>query len=61
MSFTVQAVSSLLPTPKKMPMDDFFRTSSDVWIITIFGIFVAPLFEEVLFRGFLLPAFRDCL
>ena len=57
LSFTVQAISSLLPTPKKMPMDDFFRTPSDVWIITLFGVLVAPLFEEVLFRGFLLPAF----
>lgn len=57
LSFTVQAASSLLPIPKPMPMDDFFRTSSDVWIITAFGILLAPLFEEVLFRGFFLPAF----
>ena len=56
LSFTVQAASSLLPTPKAMPMDDFFRTSSDVWIITAFGILLAPLFEEILFRGFTLPA-----
>ena len=49
LSFTVQAASSLLPTPKAMPMDDFFRTSSDVWIITAFGILLAPLFEEILF------------
>ncbi len=56
LSFTVQAASSLLPAPKTMPMDDFFRTQSDVWIITAFGIFVAPVFEEILFRGFFLPA-----
>jgi uncharacterized protein len=56
-SFTVQAISSLATMPKNIPMDDFFRTTSDVWIITLFGIFLAPLFEEVLFRGFLLPAF----
>ena len=56
LSFTVQAVSSLLPTPKTMPMDDFFRTQSDVWIITAFGILLAPVFEEILFRGFLVPA-----
>ncbi len=57
LSFTVQAVSSLLPLPKKMPMDEFFRTPTDMWILTVFGILVAPVFEEVLFRGFLLPAF----
>lgn len=57
LSLMVQAASSLLPLPKPMPMDDFFRTSSDVWIITAFGILLAPLFEEILFRGFFLPAF----
>jgi uncharacterized protein len=57
LSFTVQAVSSLATLPKNIPMDDFFRTPSDIWIITLFGTLLAPLFEEVLFRGFLLPAF----
>jgi membrane protease YdiL (CAAX protease family) len=38
-------------------MDDFFRNRTDVWIITAFGTLLAPFFEEVLFRGFLLPAF----
>jgi hypothetical protein len=57
LSFTVQAVSSLATLPKNIPMDDFFRTPSDIWIITLFGTLLAPLFEEILFRGFLLPAF----
>jgi membrane protease YdiL (CAAX protease family) len=57
LSFLVQAVSSLATMPKNIPMDDFFRTRSDVWIITLFGTLLAPLFEEILFRGFLLPAF----
>jgi membrane protease YdiL (CAAX protease family) len=53
----VQALSSLIPMPKSIPMDDFFRTPSDVWLVTLFGTLLAPLFEEVAFRGFLLPAF----
>ncbi len=57
LSFTVQAASSLATLPKDIPMDDFFRTPTDVWLITAFGTLVAPLFEEILFRGFLLPAF----
>jgi membrane protease YdiL (CAAX protease family) len=57
LSFTVQAVSSIIPMPKTIPMDDFFRTSSDVWLISAFGTIVAPLFEEIVFRGFLFPAF----
>jgi len=56
LSFAVQALSSLIAIPKDIPMDDFFRTPSDVWLVTLFGIFLAPLFEEILFRGFLLPA-----
>ena len=57
LSFAVQAASSLVSLPKTIPMDDFFRTRSDVWLVTAFGILLAPFFEEVLFRGFLLPAF----
>ena len=53
----VQAVSSLIPMPKSIPMDDFFKTPSDVWLVTLFGTLLAPLFEEIAFRGFLLPAF----
>lgn len=55
--FVVQAIQSLIPVPKSIPMDDFFRTASDVWVITIFGTTLAPLMEEIAFRGFLLPAF----
>jgi len=55
--FGVQAVSSLIPVPKSIPMDDFFRTPSDVWLVTAFGTLLAPLFEEICFRGFLFPAF----
>jgi membrane protease YdiL (CAAX protease family) len=57
LSLVVQASSSLITMPKDVPMDDFFRTRSDIWIVTVFGIFLAPLFEEILFRGFFLPAF----
>jgi membrane protease YdiL (CAAX protease family) len=38
-------------------MDDFFRTPSDVWLVTAFGTLLAPMAEEICFRGFLLPAF----
>jgi len=55
--FAVQAFSSLIPVPKNIPMDDFFRTPSDVWLVTAFGTLIAPMAEEICFRGFLLPAF----
>ncbi|WP_263384177.1 CPBP family intramembrane glutamic endopeptidase [Granulicella arctica] len=55
--WTVQGISSLISMPKTVPMDDFFKSTSDVWLVTFFGTLLAPLFEEVCFRGFLLPAF----
>jgi uncharacterized protein len=57
LSVSVQAISSLISLPKSIPMDDFFRTPSDVWLVAAFGTLLAPLFEEILFRGFLLPGF----
>jgi membrane protease YdiL (CAAX protease family) len=54
--WTVQAISSLVPTPKSMPMDNFFRTRPEVWMVAAFATLVAPVFEEITFRGILLPA-----
>ena len=55
-SVVVQVLSNFLPIPKELPIDEFFHKQLDVWIVAIFGIFVAPVFEELAFRGFLLPA-----
>jgi membrane protease YdiL (CAAX protease family) len=46
----------LLPMPKTAPIDEFFRTARDAYILSLFGILFAPLFEELFFRGFLYPA-----
>ena len=56
LSLVVQFLSNFLPVPKTLPIDDFFRTSADVWLVALFGTFVAPVFEELAFRGFLLPS-----
>lgn len=45
----------LLPMPKHAPIDDFFRTARDAYVLSLFGVFFAPLFEEIFFRGFLYP------
>ena len=52
----VQFLSNFLPIPKTLPIDDFFRTQTSIWVVSFFGIFVAPAFEELAFRGFLLPS-----
>ena len=49
------ALSRLLPIPKSLPMDKFFQNQQGAYLMMIFGVAVAPLAEEMLFRGFLYP------
>jgi uncharacterized protein len=56
LSLAVQLLSNVLPIPKTLPIDDFFRTPADVWMVALFGTFLAPVCEELAFRGFLLPS-----
>ena len=56
LSLGVQALQSLIAPSKSAPIEDFFTTQSDVWLMTFFGTLLAPLTEEIFFRGFLLPA-----
>ncbi len=55
-SVSVQLLSNYLPIPKALPIDDFFRSPADVWLVAVFGAFLAPVLEELAFRGFLLPS-----
>ncbi len=47
----------LLPGPKDAPIDKIFHTPGAAWLLFAFGVTFAPFFEEMVFRGFLLPAF----
>ncbi len=55
-SICVQLLSNYLPIPKSLPIDKFFQNPVGIWIVALFGVTVAPFFEEVAFRGFLLPS-----
>ncbi len=46
----------LLPFPEHAPIDKMFGSTRDAWMLMVFGVLVAPFFEEMIFRGFLLPA-----
>ena len=48
-------LSRLLPIPKSLPMDKFFQNRQGAYLMMIFGVAIAPLAEEMLFRGFLYP------
>lgn len=55
-------LGNLLPMPKNPPiMADMMHSPAGAWMMLIFGITGAPLFEELFFRGFLLPAFLNAV
>lgn len=53
----MQVLTYFVTPPKSLPIDQFFATPVDAWVMTFFGILIAPAFEEICFRGFLVPAF----
>ena len=55
MSVLIQFGSNILPIPKKLPIDELFKTTHAAWILAVFGVVIAPFFEELFFRGFLYP------
>ncbi len=56
--FGIGVLGSHLPMPKDPPiMADMMRSTLGAWLMFVFGITAAPLFEEMCFRGFLLPGF----
>ncbi len=46
----------VMPGPADAPIEQMIRSPGAAWMMFAFGISLAPFFEEMLFRGFLLPA-----
>src|ERR1051326_8599723 len=42
--------------PKSLPITEFFQDRNSALLLAGFGVLIAPLVEEILFRGFLYPA-----
>jgi len=55
MAFVIQATSALLPIPKQLPIEQFFADTTSAYLLALFGVTLAPLMEELYFRGFLYP------
>ncbi len=55
LAIVVQLSSAVLPIPKQLPIENFFKTTTSAYLMAIFGISAAPLFEELFFRGLLYP------
>jgi CAAX protease family protein len=55
MAFAVGLLGRILPFPSHLPIDKYFQDRTSAWLITIFGVSLAPLVEELFFRGFFYP------
>lgn len=55
--FALAIVNGLwMSGPKNAPIEKIFHTPGAAWWLFGFGITLAPFFEEMIFRGFLLPS-----
>src|SRR5260221_13413259 len=55
LALVTQVIGHFLPIPKELPMDKFFVQPSYIYLMMAFGVLVAPLIEEVFFRGLIFP------
>lgn len=61
LSVALQILAHFLPIPKELPIDSFFQTTAEAWALSILSITLAPLMEELFFRGFLYPVLARSL
>jgi hypothetical protein len=55
LAVAVQFAARYLPMPKSLPIEELFRDATSAWWLAAFGVTVAPLVEELFYRGFLYP------
>ena len=55
LAVAVQIAARFLPIPKSLPIEELFRDATSAWWLAAFGVSVAPLVEELFYRGFLYP------
>jgi hypothetical protein len=56
LAVVMQLIAHLLPLPPEAPIDKMLQNRDDAWLMTGFGVLIAPFVEEILFRGLLFPA-----
>ena len=59
LALTVLIVSSFFPASSESPLEKLLTTTASIIVFVIFGIAVAPLMEEIIFRGFLYTGLAD--
>jgi membrane protease YdiL (CAAX protease family) len=61
LSVGVQLASQVLPIPSDLPIERLFRDPFAALLLALFGTLVAPLMEELFFRGLLYPVLEKRL
>ncbi len=59
LAVSVLIVSSFFPSDTPPPIERLLSSATAMWVFALFGIGVAPLFEEIMFRGFLFKVLSD--
>ncbi|MBV9084805.1 MAG: CPBP family intramembrane metalloprotease [Acidobacteriaceae bacterium] len=56
LAFAIAGIAALLHTPKvPSPIEEFTKNPISLGLVALMAITIAPLFEELVFRGFLQP------
>lgn len=55
LSILLQLLGHYLPMPRELPIDRLFSART-AWALAIYGVGIAPFFEEFLFRGLIYPS-----
>jgi membrane protease YdiL (CAAX protease family) len=55
MALLVDFASSMVPVPKSLPIYKLFGTTASAYALAGYGTLIAPVIEELFFRGFLYP------
>ena len=58
LAVVIDGLSRFLPIPKSLPMDKYFHDAASAYLMAAFGMTLAPLLEELFFRGLLYPLLR---
>lgn len=58
LAIVTESLSRYLPIPKSLPMDKYFNDAGSAYLMAAFGMTLAPLLEELFFRGMLYPLLR---
>jgi membrane protease YdiL (CAAX protease family) len=57
LSLFINLVTTRLKTPENIPIEELFKYRQTAMLFVAMAVFVAPLVEETLFRGYLYPMF----